>query len=94
MGALVVVFDYVMKFSGFKIPFTWLPFLNFDFTGIPIFLSYTIFGLPSAIVTSFVAFFAILVHNPKLSDLYLVLLFVYFLLAYLMMKDNSVGKSV
>jgi len=60
LGALVVVFDYAMKYSGLKIPFPWLPFLKFDFTGIPIVLSFLLFGLMSAVATSAVAFLAIL----------------------------------
>jgi riboflavin transporter FmnP len=60
LGALVVVFDYTLKFSGLKINFPWLPFLKFDFTGIPIVLSFLLFGLISGATTSTVAFLAIL----------------------------------
>ena len=63
LGALVVVFDYSMKFSGFKIPFPWLPFLKFDFTGIPIVLSTLIIGFQAGVTTSIVAFLAILVRS-------------------------------
>jgi riboflavin transporter FmnP len=65
LGALVVVFDYTMKFSGLKIPFIPpLQFLHFDFTGIPIVLSLLLFDLmPGGITTSAVAFFAILVRS-------------------------------
>jgi len=62
LSALVVVFDYTMKFSG-KIPFPWLPFLKFDFTGIPIILSLLILGLSGGASTSLVAFLAILVRS-------------------------------
>ena len=63
LGALVVVFDYSLKFSGFKIPFPWLPFLKFDFTGIPIVLSAIIHGLGAGTITSAVAFLAILARS-------------------------------
>jgi len=63
LSALVVVFDYAMKFSGFKIPFPWLPFLKFDFTGIPIMLSVLTIGLEGGTATSIIAFLAILVRS-------------------------------
>jgi len=63
LGALVVVFDYTLKFSGLKIRFPWLPFLKFDFTGIPIVLSFLLFGLMSGVTTSTVAFLAILARS-------------------------------
>jgi riboflavin transporter FmnP len=59
LAALVVVFDYTLKFSGFKINFPLFPDLKFDFTGIPIVLSLLFYGLPSASATSFVALLAI-----------------------------------
>ena len=68
LSALVVVFDYTMKFSGWKIPFPWLPFLRFDFTGIPIVLSFLLLGLTSGATTSSVAFIAILVRSGKPVD--------------------------
>ncbi len=63
LGALVVVFDYTLKFSGLKIPFPLFPLLKFDFTGIPIMLSYLLFGLSSGATTSSIAFLAILVRS-------------------------------
>jgi riboflavin transporter FmnP len=65
LSALVVVFDYTLKFSGLKIPFPvpGLQFLKFDFTGIPIVLSLLLIGPGSATVTSVVAFLAILVRS-------------------------------
>jgi len=63
LGALVVVFDYAMKFSGFKIIFPWLPYLKFDFTGIPIVLSFLLIGLKSGAITSIVAMLAILARS-------------------------------
>lgn len=66
LGALVVVFDYTLKFSGFKIPFPWLPSLKFDFTGIPVVLSLLLIGLESSVITSSVAFLAILVRSGNI----------------------------
>jgi riboflavin transporter FmnP len=63
LGALVVVFDYVMKFSGFKIIFPPLSYLKFDFTGIPIVLSFLLIGLGSGAATSTVAMLAILARS-------------------------------
>lgn len=60
LGALVVVFDYSLEFSGLKIPFVWMPVLRFDLTGIPIALSLFLYGLPSAATTSLVASLGIL----------------------------------
>ena len=63
LSALVVVFDYTLKYSYLKIPFPWLPFLKFDFTGIPIVLSFLLFGIIPGIFTSAVAFFGILARS-------------------------------
>jgi riboflavin transporter FmnP len=63
LSALVIVFDYTLKFSGLKIPFPWMPMLKFDFTGIPIALSLFIYGLPSALTTSLVAFVGIVARS-------------------------------
>jgi len=63
LGALVVIFDYTLKFSGWKIPFPWMPVLKFDFTGIPIVLSLLLLGLKPGGVTSVVAFLAILARS-------------------------------
>ena len=63
LAALVVVIDYALKFSGLKIPFPWMPTLKFDFTGIPITLSLLMYGLPSALTTSVVAFVAIIARS-------------------------------
>ena len=52
LAALVLVFDYTLKYSGLKIPFPWFPDLKFDFTGVPIALSLLMYGLPSATTTS------------------------------------------
>jgi len=63
LAAMVIVFDYALKFSGLKIPFPWMPMLKFDFTGIPIALSLFMFGLPSALTTSLVAFVGIVARS-------------------------------
>ncbi len=63
LAALVIVFDYALKFSGLKIPFPWMPALKFDFTGIPIALSLLMYGLPSALTTSLVAFIGIVARS-------------------------------
>ena len=63
LATLVVVLDYALKFSGLKIPFPWMPTLKFDFTGIPITLSLLMYGLPSALTTSAVAFIAIIARS-------------------------------
>jgi len=66
LAALVVVFDYCLKFSGLKIPFPWLPLLKFDFTGVPIALSVLLYGLYSGATTSIVASLAILARSGDL----------------------------
>ncbi len=66
LAALVVVFDYALKFSGLKIPFPWLPFLKFDFTGVPIALAVLLYGLSSGATTSVVASLAILARSGDL----------------------------
>jgi riboflavin transporter FmnP len=63
MSALVVVFDYALKFSGIKIPFPLLPILKFDLDGVPIVLALFLYGPYSSIVTCFVAFAAILARS-------------------------------
>ena len=55
LAALVIVFDYALKYSGLKIPFPWYPNLKFDFTGIPIIMSLFMYGFPSAITTSLIS---------------------------------------
>ncbi len=66
LAALVIVFDYTMRYSGLKIPFPWYPNLKFDFTGIPIMMSLFMYGFPSAITTSFVAGLGIVVRSGNL----------------------------
>jgi len=65
LAALVVVFDYTMKYSGLKIPFPWFPLLKFDFTGIPIVLSLLLFGLIPGVSTSVIASVAILARSGQ-----------------------------
>jgi riboflavin transporter FmnP len=66
LAALVLVFDYTLKYSGLKIPFPWFPDLKFDFTGVPIALSLLMYGLPSATTTSMVAGLGILARSGNL----------------------------
>jgi riboflavin transporter FmnP len=63
MSALVVVFDYTLKFSGVKIPFPMMPTMKFDLDGIPIVLALFLYGPFSALTTCFVAFVAILARS-------------------------------
>jgi riboflavin transporter FmnP len=63
LAALVVVFDYALKFSGLKIAFPWLPMLKFDFTGVPIALSLILYGLSAGATTSIVASVAIIARS-------------------------------
>jgi len=66
LAALVIVFDYSLKFSGLKIPFPWMPFLKFDFTGVPIVISFLLFGTSSAITTSTIASLGIIMRSGDL----------------------------
>jgi len=63
LSALVVVFDYSLKYSGLKITYPWLPRLKFDFTGVPILLSLHLFGFYSSAFTSAIAFLAIFARS-------------------------------
>ncbi len=63
MAALVIVFDYTLKYSGLKIPFPWYPNLKFDFTGVPIIMSLFMYGLSPAITTSLVAGIGIVMRS-------------------------------
>lgn len=66
LAALVIVFDYTLKYSGLKIPFPWYPNLKFDFTGVPITLSLLLYGTSSAITTSLVAGLGIFARSGNL----------------------------
>jgi riboflavin transporter FmnP len=66
LAALVIVFDYTLKYSGLKIPFPWYPNLKFDFTGIPIALSLFLYGFPSSVITSIVAGVGIIARSGNL----------------------------
>ena len=63
LSALVIVFDYALRYSGLKLPFPWYPNLKFDFTGVPIVLGLLMYGLPSATVTALVAGIGIFVRS-------------------------------
>ncbi|HUS77617.1 MAG TPA: hypothetical protein VM050_02995 [Patescibacteria group bacterium] len=66
LAALAIVFDYTLKFSGLKIPFPWMPFLKFDFTGVPIVTALLMFDLTSGTVTSIVAALGIIARSGDL----------------------------
>jgi len=66
LAALVIVFDYALRYSGLKIPFPWYPDLKFDFTGVPIALSLLMYGPESALVTSGVAGLGIVARSGNL----------------------------
>jgi riboflavin transporter FmnP len=63
---LAIIFDYTLKFSGLKIPFPWMPFLKFDFTGIPIVMSLLLFDVASGATTSLVAALGIIARSGDL----------------------------
>lgn len=65
LAALVVVFDYSMKYSSLKIVYPLLPQqkLKFDFTGVPIILSLYLFGFIPGVFTSVIALVAILARS-------------------------------
>jgi len=66
LAAMVIVFDYTLKYSGLKLPFPWYPTLKFDFTGIPIALSLFLYGFPSSVTTSLVAGVGIVARSGNL----------------------------
>ena len=66
LGAVVFVLDWTFKIAGLKIPFPLLPFLKFDFMGIPMLLAFFLFGLPAGIITCLVAFLSISFRDPTL----------------------------
>jgi riboflavin transporter FmnP len=66
LGAMVAVLDWTFKIAGLKIPFPIPPltFLRFDLLGIPMFLSYFLFGFLSGFITSMVAWLSIAYRDP------------------------------
>jgi len=64
LGAMVAVLDWVFKIAGLKIPFPLLPFLKFDVLGIPMLLSFFLFGFLSGAITSMVAWLSISFRDP------------------------------
>ena len=66
LAAMVIVFDYALKYSGLKIPFPWMPFLKFDFTGIPIVVSLLLYGWPSSAFTSLAGTIGIVIRSGDL----------------------------
>lgn len=65
LAALVIVFDYSLKYSGLKIPFPWYPTIKFDFTGVPIIMSLFMYGFPSALTTSLIAGIGIFMRSSN-----------------------------
>jgi riboflavin transporter FmnP len=65
MSALVVVFDYSLKFMGVKIPFPFFPTWRFDLDGVPIVIALMVYGPYSSFVTCAVAFVAILARSGQ-----------------------------
>jgi riboflavin transporter FmnP len=64
LGAVVAVLDWTFKIAGLKLPFPPLPYLRFDFLGIPMLLAYFLFGFPAGTITSLVAFLSISLRDP------------------------------
>ncbi len=65
LGSVVVVLDWMSKTAGLKIPFVPpLGFLKFDAIGIPMLLSYFLFGFLSGTITSLVGWFSISYRDP------------------------------
>jgi hypothetical protein len=63
-GALVFVLDWTFKLTGLKIPFPFLVSLRFDLLGIPILISFFLFGILSGAATSSIAMLSIAFRNP------------------------------
>ena len=63
-GALIFVMDWSFKLSGLKIPFPLFTNLKFDLLGIPIFLSFFLFGIFSGFTTSIFAMTSIALRDP------------------------------
>jgi riboflavin transporter FmnP len=65
LGAIVIVLDWTLKIAGLKIQFPPLPFLKFDFVGVPVLLAYFLFGFPAGTITSLAAFLSISFRGPS-----------------------------
>jgi hypothetical protein len=63
-GALVFVLDWTFKLTGLKIPFPLMGVLRFDPLGIPILISFFLFGIFSGTATSLIAMLSIAFRNP------------------------------
>lgn len=61
LGAVVVVLDVGVRL---KVPFPPLAFIKFDVLGIPMMLSYFLFGFVSGLITSLVAWLSISSRDP------------------------------
>jgi len=64
LGAIVAVLDWTFKIAGLKIPFPLFTSLKFDALGIPMLLSYFLFGFFSGTITSIVAWLSISPRDP------------------------------
>jgi riboflavin transporter FmnP len=65
LGATVAVLDLMFKIAGLKIPFPWFTDLKFDALGVPILLSYFLFGLLSGLITSLIEFLTITLRSGQ-----------------------------
>jgi riboflavin transporter FmnP len=64
LGTLVFVLDWVLKMSGLKILFPYMPALRFDILGIVVLVSFFLFGFYSATTTSLILMFSIGLRDP------------------------------
>lgn len=71
IAALVIVFDYTLKYSGLKLPFPWYPNIKFDFTGVPIALCLFLYGFPSSLTASIVAGVGIIFRSGNLISAFM-----------------------
>jgi riboflavin transporter FmnP len=71
IAALVIVFDYTLKYSGLKLPFPWYPNIKFDFTGVPITLGLFLYGFSSSVTASIVAGLGIILRSGNIISAFL-----------------------
>jgi len=71
LGAVVVVLDLTFKMAGLKIPFPLFTELKFDALGIPMFLSYFLFGFFSGFITSGIAFLSITLRSGQVFSAFM-----------------------
>ena len=94
LGAVVAVLDVMFKIAGLKIPFPLFTDLKFDALGIPMLLSYFLFGLLSGLITSLIAFFTITLRSGQPFNAFMKFLaeFVTIIGVYLVLRKR--GQSV